>query len=365
MGDGELAEGSIWEASMAAAHYQLDNLIAIVDRNRLQISGSTEDVMSLEPLKEKFEAFGFSVREVDGNDTDALLAVFQAVPFEKGKPSLVLANTIRKGSATWKIRRNGIMAYLQKINYSRRCANLKLKERLFDMLPPLKKGLPNLEYMAQILINRAKDDPNLMIVTSDSRGSGRVTGFSEQFPQQLIEVGIAEQNSVGISAGLASCGKKVFTISPGSFLSARSFEQVKNDVAYSNNPVALLGISSGVSYGGLGATHHSIHDIAALMAVPNLDLCIPADNFETETVLESYLQYPRPMYIRFGKKTMPLFYPSANEVTFGKAGILHQGSDILIIACGKHYSRHMRVRQLWKRKGSRRTDQSAFITPIR
>ena len=203
------------------------------------------------------------------------------------------------------------------------------------MLPPLKKGLPNLEYMAQILINRAKDDPNLMIVTSDSRGSGRVTGFSEQFPQQLIEVGIAEQNSVGISAGLASCGKKVFTISPGSFLSARSFEQVKNDVAYSNNPVALLGISSGVSYGGLGATHHSIHDIAALMAVPNLDLCIPADNFETETVLDSYLQYPRPMYIRFGKKTMPLFYSSANEVTFGKAGILHQGSDILIIACGE------------------------------
>jgi len=95
MGDGELAEGSIWEASMAAAHYRLDNLIAIVDRNRLQISGSTEDVMSLEPLKEKFEAFGFSVREVDGNDTDALLAVFQAVPFEKGKPSLVLANTIK------------------------------------------------------------------------------------------------------------------------------------------------------------------------------------------------------------------------------------------------------------------------------
>jgi transketolase len=189
MGDGELAEGSIWEASMAAAHYQLDNLIAIVDRNRLQIFGSTEDVMSLEPLKEKFEAFGFSVREVDGNDTDALLAVFQAVPFEKGKPSLVLANTIKgKGSATWKIRRNGIMAYLQKINYSRRCANLKLKERLFDMLPPLKKDT-QFGIHAQILINRAKDDPNLMIVTSDSRGSGRVTGFSEQFPQQLIEVG--------------------------------------------------------------------------------------------------------------------------------------------------------------------------------
>ncbi len=203
------------------------------------------------------------------------------------------------------------------------------------MLPPLKMGIPNLEYMAQILTDRAKDDPNLMIVTSDSRGSGRVTRFGEQFPRQIIEVGIAEQDSVGISAGLASCGKKVFTVSPGSFLSARSFEQVKNDVAYSNNPVALLGISSGVSYGGLGATHHSVHDIAALMAVPNLDLCVPADNFETEMVLDSYLQHPRPIYVRFGKKAMPLFYQSASEVEFGKAGILHHGSDILIIASGE------------------------------
>ncbi len=95
VGDGELAEGSNWEACMAAANFKLDNLVVIVDRNRLQISGSTEDVMALEPLKLKFEAFGFAVHEVDGNDIAALKDIFSAVPFETGKPSLILANTIK------------------------------------------------------------------------------------------------------------------------------------------------------------------------------------------------------------------------------------------------------------------------------
>ncbi len=199
----------------------------------------------------------------------------------------------------------------------------------------LENGLPNLDHMASVLTQRAADDPDLLIVTSDSRGSGRVTGFCQKFPRQVVEIGIAEQNSVSISAGLASCGKKVFTISPGSFLSSRAFEQVKNDVAYSQNPVALIAISSGVSYGGLGATHHSVHDIAALMAVPDLDLIIPADNFETAAALDSYLENPRPVYIRFGKKAMPLFYTDHAKIEIGKASVLKQGNDLLIIATGE------------------------------
>lgn len=95
MGDGELAEGSIWEASISAAHYKLDNLVAIVDRNTLQISGRTEDVMATEPLDEKFRAFGYAVRQVDGNDISALVELFEQLPFEQGKPSLVLAHTTK------------------------------------------------------------------------------------------------------------------------------------------------------------------------------------------------------------------------------------------------------------------------------
>jgi transketolase len=95
MGDGELTEGSVWEASMSAAHYKLDNLVAIVDRNTLQITGRTEDVMRLDPLAQRFAAFGYAVREVDGNDVTALSELFAQVPFEPGKPNLVLAHTVK------------------------------------------------------------------------------------------------------------------------------------------------------------------------------------------------------------------------------------------------------------------------------
>lgn len=199
----------------------------------------------------------------------------------------------------------------------------------------LEMGIANLECMAAVLTAQAETNPDLLVVTSDSRGSGKVTGFGQKFPQQIVEVGIAEQDSVGISAGLASCRKKVFTVSPGSFLSARSLEQVKNDVAYSQNPVALIGISSGVSYGGLGATHHSLHDIAAILAIPDLELIVPADNAETEAALLSYLDNPRPVYIRFGKKAMPKIHASAADVVIGKASVLSEGSDVLLIASGE------------------------------
>ena len=199
----------------------------------------------------------------------------------------------------------------------------------------LEKGVANLDCMAAVLTREAEKDPNLLIVTSDSRGSGKVSGFAQKFPKQIVEIGIAEQDAVGISAGLASCGKKVFTVSPGSFLSARGLEQVKNDVAYSQNPVALLGISSGVSYGGLGMTHHSIHDLAVLMAIPDIDVIVPADNAETEAALMSYLSNPRPVYIRFGKKSMPHFHQSAKDVVIGKASVFGNGKDVLILACGE------------------------------
>ena len=120
-------------------------------------------------------------------------------------------------------------------------------------------GKANLEVFAETLLQEAKLNKNIVAVTSDSRGSGKLVPFGEQLPYQLIEVGIAEQNLVGVCAGLSAVGKKVFGVSPASFLTARSLEQIKNDIAYSNQPVVLVGISAGISYGQLGATHHSIH----------------------------------------------------------------------------------------------------------
>ena len=167
-----------------------------------------------------------------------------------------------------------------------------------------KIGKPNLEVFAETLLLEAKKNSSITVVTSDSRGSGKLVPYGKELPDQIVEVGIAEQNLVGVSAGLAASGKKVFAVSPASFLTARSLEQIKADIAYSNHPVCLIGISAGISYGQLGSTHHSIHDYAVLRCINNLTIVAPSDNFETAEVIKQAVDYPTPLYIRFGKKPM-------------------------------------------------------------
>ncbi|MEY4432039.1 MAG: hypothetical protein RLZZ44_169 [Bacteroidota bacterium] len=194
----------------------------------------------------------------------------------------------------------------------------------------------NLEVFSSTLQKLAAGDKDILVVTSDSRGSGKLVPFAQKYPKQIIEVGIAEQALVGVAAGLASTGKKTFAVSPACFLTARSFEQIKNDVAYSDNPVKLIGISAGVSYGALGSTHHSLHDYAALRAVNNLTIVAPADNFETEQAILQASQSNQPFYLRFGKKPMPLLTEDeTNTFEFGKGRVITKGKDLAIIATGE------------------------------
>lgn len=193
----------------------------------------------------------------------------------------------------------------------------------------------NLDVFSATLQKLAETDRNLLVVTSDSRGSGKLVPFGQKFPKQLIEIGIAEQNLVGVAAGLASTGKNVFAVSPACFLTARSFEQIKTDVCYTNNPVRLIGISAGVSYGALGSTHHSLHDFAALRAVNNLTIVAPADNFETEQAIRQAAQLDTPVYLRFGKKSMPLLTTEEISFEFGKGRVVRNGDDLTIIATGE------------------------------
>ncbi|OJV18032.1 MAG: transketolase [Dyadobacter sp. 50-39] len=193
----------------------------------------------------------------------------------------------------------------------------------------------NLEVFSGTLQHLARTDRDIIVVTSDSRGSGKLVPFGQQFPEQIIEVGIAEQNLVGVAAGLASAGKKVFAVSPACFLTARALEQIKNDVAYSDNPVKLIGISAGVSYGALGSTHHSLHDFAVLRTIHNLIVVAPADNFETAQAIQLAAESDVPVYIRFGKKQMPLLSEEEKTFEFGKGRIVREGSDITLVGTGE------------------------------
>lgn len=196
-------------------------------------------------------------------------------------------------------------------------------------------GRANLEVFAETVLELARQDSDVLVVTSDSRGSGKLTHFGETLPDQIIELGIAEQNVIGVSAGLASAGKKVFAASPACFITARGFEQIKNDVAYSDQPVRIIGISAGVSYGALGATHHSLHDYAALRAVHNITIIAPADNFETREAIRAVHTIAHPVYVRLGKAPMPHVHSDDSSFTIGKAALIQDGRDLAFIACGE------------------------------
>lgn len=195
---------------------------------------------------------------------------------------------------------------------------------------------PNQDVFSETLQRLAETDRSILVVTSDSRGSGKLVPFGKKFPKQIVEVGIAEQNLVGVAAGLGSCDKKVFAVSPACFLTTRALEQIKNDICYSDHPVTVVGISAGVSYGALGSTHHSLHDFAALRAINNIIVVAPADNFETEQATKLAAESQIPVYLRFGKKVMPSLEKEIGEkFEFGRGRVILNGTDIALIANGE------------------------------
>ncbi|HGE71747.1 TPA: transketolase family protein [Candidatus Poribacteria bacterium] len=212
-------------------------------------------------------------------------------------------------------------------------------------------GKANLEIFADVLMELAQFDKDIIVVTGDSRKSARLERFAEKYPKQIVEVGIAEQNLVGISAGLASAGKKVFAVSPACFLTSRALEQIKNDVAYSDYPVKLIGISAGVSYGPLGSTHHSLHDIAALQAINNVDIVVPADNFETREIIKACINYPRPIYVRLGRNPVEDIHALGTKFEIGKAISLMRGKDVTFVASGETVSIAVRASQILMSQG--------------
>ncbi|MEP0368003.1 MAG: transketolase C-terminal domain-containing protein [Cyclobacteriaceae bacterium] len=217
-------------------------------------------------------------------------------------------------------------------------------------------GKANLEVFSATLQELASNDRNIVAVTSDSRGSGKLVPFGQKYPEQIVEIGIAEQNLVGVASGLASAGKKAFAVSPACFLATRALEQIKNDVCYSDNPVKLIGISSGVSYGALGTTHHSLHDYAALRAINNIIIAAPADNFETERAIRLAAESSIPVYLRFGKKAMPFLNPEDKTFEFGKGRVVREGDDIAIIGSGETvYPAYQAAKALEKTHGIKAT----------
>ena len=201
----------------------------------------------------------------------------------------------------------------------------------------MSNNIANRAVICEVLMEHAKKDRDLIVMCSDSRGSASLTPFADAFPKQFVEVGIAEQSLVSTAAGLARCGKKVYVASPASFLSTRSIEQIKDDVAYSDTIVNLIVISGGVSYGALGMTHHSAQDIAQVASIPGMRVYLPSDRHQTRCLFEALLKDDEPAYIRVGRNPVEDIYPSDEIPGFAKnsATVLREGSDVTLIATGE------------------------------
>lgn len=196
--------------------------------------------------------------------------------------------------------------------------------------------IPNRQVICDILMEQAETDKEIIVLCSDSRGSASLTPFSRRFPDQFVETGIAEQNLVSISAGMAKAGKKPYAASPACFLSTRSYEQAKVDVAYSNTNVKLIGISGGISYGALGMSHHSAQDFAAMCAIPNMRVYVPSDRHQTKMLMKALIADEKPAYIRVGRNPVEDIYEEESvPFQIDQATVLCEGTDVAIIACGE------------------------------
>lgn len=197
----------------------------------------------------------------------------------------------------------------------------------------------------------AAADDSLFMVCTDSRGSVTAAEFARRFPRQFVEVGIAEQNAVGVAAGLAAAGKNVFAAGPACFLTSRSYEQIKVDIAYNKLSVKIVGVSAGVSYGPLGGTHTSLHDFAGLRALPNIEIFAPSDAAQTAAITQYLAKSRQPAYMRTGRGDVAEIYSEDEIFDVHKAKQLHSGDDVTLIACGEMVQPALAAARLLAEKG--------------
>jgi transketolase len=216
-----------------------------------------------------------------------------------------------------------------------------------------------------VLERLAAENGKIVAVCNDSVGSSKLGGFKEKWPERLINVGIAEQTLVGVGAGLANGGLLPFVCGAACFLTGRSLEQIKADIAYSNANVKLVGISSGMAYGELGPTHHSIEDFAWMRVLPNLPIVAPCDSIETAAAVEWAAAYDGPVFLRLSRVGVPDLLPAGHRFTLGKADLLRDGDAVTLIANGTVTHRIVKAAEILAAKGvEARVLNMASVRPL-
>ena len=408
MGDGEQQEGQIWEAAMEAGHFHLDNLIGIIDCNRLQIDGWVKDVMEVEPLAAKYASFGWNVMRIDGHDMDQVVDALELAKEVVGRPVVILADTVKgKGvsfmqdQAGWHGKapnREELDKALKELGLSERipvkqlldtakCYQAEVERKLDTGMPKFSRDYwwnvadtmkvkmePTRKGFGQSLAENG-DDERVVCLGLDISGSITISDFYSGKPERKkrwISMGIAEQSATSAAAGLAKEGKLPVLGTYATFAAARNLDQIRTSVCYGNFNVLIAGAHGGVSVGPDGATHQALEDLFAMEGLPNMSVVVPCDVVETRKATNYLLlRHVGPKYIRFAREATPVVTDDKTPFVFGKANVTrlrreavnfseafetklasdykNESEDLSIVACGPMVPEAMRAAYILKR----------------
>ena len=300
--------------------YQLDNLVAIVDHNKIQSFGSVADVLDLTPLAEKWRAFRWAVREIDGHDHVQIATALAAAPFEAGKPTVVIAHTVKGKGVSFM---EGYLAW----HYRSPDAGL-LAQALTELeVRPMRAAF------IETMLDLAEHEERIWLLCGDL-GYSVLERFAERFPGRFVNVGVAEQNMTGVAAGLALSGKIVFTYSIANFPIMRCLEQIRNDICYHDLNVKIVAVGGGFAYGSAGYSHHALEDLVIMRSLPNMTVLAPGDPTEARLAIRAVLSHTGPCYMRFGKAGEPTVHPTEPHFEIGHVIPMRSGTDALVVSTG-------------------------------
>jgi len=409
MGDGEQQEGSIWEAAESSSHYCLDNLVGIVDKNGLQIDGRVCDVMKIDPLADRYRAFGWHVIEIDGHDMARILAAFEEARTVKGKPTVIIMDTVKGKGVSFMENEFGWHGRAPKHDEGIKAlkelgADLAWAERLLKKSDEMADRIAT-QYGSKIpkekrpywwnsqdrmkvemratrmgfgdALEKAGEDPRVVAFGADISDSICMSQFYKprhmERKTRWISVGIAEQNMTTMAAGLAKEGKIPVIGSYGVFTTGRNWDQLRTTVCYGNLNVKIAVAHGGISVGPDGATHQSLEDITITAILPNMNVTVPADAVETAKMTEHILLHiVGPCCIRFAREATPIISRPETPFEYGKANVIRfrheadkfidafetvladkyasENEDATIIACGPEVPEAMRAAYILKKE---------------
>jgi transketolase len=392
---------------MEAGHYQLDNLIGIIDCNRLQIDGRVQDVMAVEPLAAKYGAFGWDVLRINGHNMNEIVDALQQAKNVRGRPVVILADTVKgKGvsfmedQAAWHgkapnheemmkglaelgvLHRISAPSLLQKANAYQIAVDRTLAAKMPKFsrdywwntdnqmkvkMEPTRKG-----FGQSLAVNG--DDERVVCLGLDISGSITISDFYTAKPERRkrwISMGIAEQSATSAAAGLAREGKLPVLGTYATFAAARNLDQIRTSVCYGNFNVLIAGAHGGVSVGPDGATHQALEDLFAMQGLPNMSVVVPCDMIETRKATDYLLlKHQGPKYIRFAREATPIVSDEKTPFVFGKANVIrlrgenpnfldafeiglagsynNEQEDLSIVACGPMVPEAMRAAYILK-----------------